>query len=332
VGGSNGPDEKNTTVGDGASDNDPTDVNNTNGESNQNSSENNKSNDDNQSPENEDDGQDSPKRVSLRVNAETVDGELINRGRFTLYSNNASGKTKAVAEYNLSEGPFKTFSNLTAGKRYTVRIDPGIFPVENFTVEAGQTERFTAEAGYKLSGADTYVHEYEIRSLGLDKNGSVYSDVVYIGKSIIDPDGDYYTTYLPKSDQGDPTVDNFDSLYVAELNASYRNLQGTDSEWNKIEGNYGPVTTPDQVVQNGLDSYNRTFVEAVQRDGETYHRYNTTVGTVEVNPESGYITYLDLDVSDDEELVYAEAWFHSHDSDDLEAIPDDFEPPSSEDE
>lgn len=46
-----------------------------------------------------------------------------------------------------------------------------------------------------------------------------------------------------------------------------------------------------------------------------------------MNPETGYVTYIDVDVSDFEDIAYSRAWPDNHDSEEIEAIPDDFERP-----
>jgi len=321
-GGENPGDENTTTAGD--SPDEPENVNNPDNESDDNSSE---SDDLDDNDDQDDNDKEIRTRASLTLNAETVTGEMVERGEFILYSAQITEERERVETYSLSQGPAHVFENLTAGNRYVVVVDAATFPAENFTIEAGQTEQFTAEVGYELRGAETYVREYEVRRLGRDENGNVYSDKVFVGKATVDSEGNYYTTYVGKQRRNDPSVDWFDSLYVAEENASYRNYQQTNSEWIEVKGPIEPVSTTDKVVQNGLGNYNRTFVEEVTREGELNHRYDTEIGTIDVNPETGYVTYFDSDVEDKKGIVYSEAWFSNHDDQDLDAIPKDFEPP-----
>lgn len=289
----------------------------------------------NNSSENEeppgDGGNNSRESISLMIEAKPVNGETVENGRITLYSANSGGQMEQVANRRLSQGTSHTFHNLTAGERYTVEIESDIFPAENFTIEANETEQFTAEFGYKLHGADAYINEYEVRELGINDNDQVYSDQVFIGESKLDSDNDFYTSYNSEYHQGNPSVDSYDYLYVAEYNESFKNLQSTTSGWSETHIDVGPYAQSSEIVMKGLSAYNRTFVEEIQRNGEIYHRYEIDVGTVDVNPETGYVVYVDINVEDDEEVVYDRNRFSNHDSEDLEAIPEDFDPPSSDD-
>jgi len=271
-----------------------------------------------------------PARVSLTVTAETINNNTVSRGQYSLYAAPLLSSNKEITTHNISEeGSSHTFNNLTDGDRYILEVDPVAFPAENFTIEAGQSDKFTPRIGYKLPGAETYIREYNVSELTLSGDTVVGSQDL-IGEAQVDSEGNFYTTFQLKRFLGDPSEGVYEGLYIAEENAGYKNSLSLRDGWKRIGNASGAGTLADELVQNGLAAYNRTFIDEVQRDTELFHRYQTEVGIVDVDPQTGYIMYADLDVSDVDDIARAQNWYSNHNETDFSAIPDDFERPDSE--
>lgn len=266
----------------------------------------------------------------VSITAQTVNNRSVQRGEYTLYSAPLTGSNEQVAIYNFTNAPVShTFENLTNGNRYIVEIDAAVFPAENFTFYPEETDQLTVKIGYKIRGAETYIREYNVSELTIS-GGEVVGSQDLIGEARYDSEGNFYTTFQLKRFLGDPSEDPYEGLYIAEEDAGYKNTFSPRSGWERIENASGGNTLADKLVQRGLSEYNRTFLREVQRDTKLYHRYRTDVGIVDIDPQTGFVMYTDLDVSDIPDIVRAQNWYSNHNETDFSAIPDDFERPDSE--
>ena len=286
--------------------------------------------------ENGGDGNDSEKKeTSLVITAQTVDLGPADSGEMTLYRSETDGLRQEWAKIDsrsLNRTNSHSFEDLESGDIYKIKVNSEVFPAENFTVIGGDIEQFVATVGYETRGAKSFRTDFNVTEFGRTENGEVYAETVYIGYKIIDRDGGVYSKYNTVNWQTNPRYRPWESLYHPGYKESYRKTGGLTREgWYKPDANYSREaqdSISDRVVYWGLSQYeNRTYLaETRTKDGELRHKYQIKDGIVHVNPDSGYITYLNTDVSKIEDVKRAESWYSQHDQD-LNVIPEDFKPP-----
>lgn len=262
--------------------------------------------------------------ASLTVTATVADLGPAETGNMVLY-NRSSGQSVAIHDFE--DGNTHTFENLSAGHTYEVEAATETAPPETVSVtpEAGEQVERSVELGYEMNGASTFEATWYLEY----KDGTRLEN----GYSALDMEGNY------RNGWEDPeTPERFTNFLFSETRGRYTNA-GEDGwyvdhrNW-KING-----TTASHVVRRGLSGIrNRTYLgETVGPQGnETVHEYELSAGTepfntsvtlkVKINPQTGYVVYnsLDYEKISGSDVADSETVFMNHDSEDIEAVPDDF--------
>ena len=260
-----------------------------------------------------------PEYATLVGSVEVLDLGVTDEGAVGVYSQETSS---LVELYDLSNATNFIIEDLPPDKTYTVKVTPDQAPPKEVTItpEPGETITRQLEVGHKLRGADTFVEEWHIE---LENEGLTYSD----GLTLRDKQGNMRWSW-----NDPPSPDRYNNLYIAEDNSSYTTFG--KGEWERSNQYFGPGTfaTSTKMVVNSISGVDeREFIKETTQESvnNTVYQYYIPEGTdtfensnsfiVNVNPQTGYITYIKLDQSEGLDV----GRYKNHDEN-VTAVPEDF--------
>lgn len=229
-----------------------------------------------------------------------------------------------VTLHNLSKASHFEVDGLVPNTNYTVEITAQQAPPREVTVnpEVGETLTRQFEVGHEFSSTDVFVNEWYLNL----RDGPEYTN----GVTIYDSDGNVYSKW---DDPASP--EPYKNLYIAETNESYTTFG--KGEWKSSRQHFGdgPGVTETLVIRGLEGIEERRFQKEVEdHDGNrTLYQYylpadleefDNPVGvTVNVEPETGYVTGYDYDES--EGVIRSSGTFHRHGDETIDAVPEDFQ-------
>ncbi|WP_336326824.1 hypothetical protein [Halovenus sp. HT40] len=265
-----------------------------------------------------------PQYATISGSVNVSDLGPAEKGAVGLY-NRSSGRF--VELHDFENGSEFTFEELPPGHTYELSVESERAPPETLSVTPGpnETVQREIEVGHEFEGAYSYESNWTVAY----EDGSVLED----GYQAIDSEGNAFSSW------DDPAAqERYKNLYLARNNKSYTTFgQG---EWVEYVGHFeSNETTSTYVIRHGIGGVEkRIYLGEVTdpKDGDPLYEYQILAGAmpfdnrgpirVYTEPETGYIRYVELELSkwEDSRITKDEAWVYNHESEEIVAIPEDF--------